>query len=55
MLLIVMRWCGSCPGMECVLCAVLCTAQSTHAILGHAATPPRKINDITLLNVIISI
>jgi len=25
-----------------VCCAVLCTAHSTHAILGHAATPPHN-------------
>ena len=37
--------CGSVaarPSMACVLCAVLCTAHSTHAILGHAATPPHN-------------
>ena len=26
----------------CVLCAVLCTTHNTHAILGHADTPPHK-------------
>jgi hypothetical protein len=30
---------AACPGMACVLCAVLHTAHSTHAIPGHAATP----------------
>jgi len=27
---------ATCPSMACVLCAVLCTAHNTHAILGHA-------------------
>ena len=31
---------AACPSMAYVLCAVLCTAHSTHVILGHAATPP---------------
>ena len=26
----------------CTVCCVLCTAHSTHAILGHAATPPHN-------------
>ena len=30
------------PGMVCVLCAVQSTAHNTHAILGHAATPPHN-------------
>ena len=33
---------AACPGMACVLCAVLCTAHSTHTIPGHAATPPHN-------------
>jgi hypothetical protein len=33
---------AACPSMACVLCAVLCTAHNTHAILGHAATPPHN-------------
>ena len=28
-----------CNLLLCVLCAVLCRAHNTHAILGHAATP----------------
>ena len=32
---------GACLSIACVLCAVFCTAHNTHAILGHAATPPR--------------
>ena len=28
--------------MACVLCALQSTAHSTHAILGHAATPPNN-------------
>ena len=33
----------SCGGVAaCVLCAVQSTAHSTHAILGHAATPPHN-------------
>jgi succinylarginine dihydrolase len=31
---------AACLSMACVLCAVLCTAHNTHAILRHAATPP---------------
>ena len=37
-----MRWCGSISRMACVLCALQSTAHSTHAILGHAATPPNN-------------
>ena len=33
---------AACPRMACVLCAVLCTAHSSHAILGHADTPPQN-------------
>jgi len=33
---------AACPGMACVLCAVLFTAHSTHVALGHAVTPPNK-------------
>ena len=33
---------AACPSMACVLCAVQSTAHSTHAILGHAATPPHN-------------
>jgi hypothetical protein len=33
---------AACPSMACVLYAVQSTAHSTHAILGHAATPPHK-------------
>ena len=33
---------AACPGMVCVLCAAQNTAHSTHAVLGHAATPPRN-------------
>jgi hypothetical protein len=37
---------AGCPSVACVLCAVqsetLCTAHNTHAILGHATTPPRN-------------
>jgi hypothetical protein len=33
---------AACPSMACVLCAVLCTAHNTHAIPGHAATPPHN-------------
>ena len=29
---------AACTGMACILCAVLCTAHNTHAILGYAAT-----------------
>jgi hypothetical protein len=33
---------AACPGMASVLCAVQRTARSTHAIPGHAATPPHN-------------
>jgi hypothetical protein len=33
---------AACPSVACVLCAVRSTAHSTHAILGHAATPPHN-------------
>ena len=33
---------AACPSVTCVLCAVLCTAHSTHVTLGHAATPPNN-------------
>ena len=33
---------AACPGIACVLCAVQSSAHSTHAILGHAATPPNN-------------
>jgi hypothetical protein len=33
---------AACPSMACVLCAVQSTAHNTHAILGHAATPPHN-------------
>jgi hypothetical protein len=33
---------AACPGTARVLCAVLCTAHSTRAIPGHAATPPHN-------------
>jgi hypothetical protein len=33
---------AACPSMACVLYAVRSTAYNTHAILGHAATPPHN-------------
>jgi hypothetical protein len=33
---------AACPSVACVLCAVRSTAHDTHAILGHAATPPHN-------------
>jgi hypothetical protein len=46
----VMRWCGSMSQYGvCIVCCAerdevsLCTAHNTHAILGHAATPPSYI------------
>ena len=33
---------AACPSKVCVLCAVQSTAHNSHAILGHAATPPHN-------------
>jgi len=33
---------ATCPSMDCILCAVQSTTHNTHAILGHATTPPHN-------------